>query len=115
MIISERDFAAQYQISGKNTLKFDDLGCMFHYMNDEHHTDISSIFVIDYDSKQWIDGRSAFYVWTETIKTPMGYGVLAFKESQEAKKFADKENGKYLDSLTNTSEIVLKSKNHHPN
>ena len=49
MIISEKDFAAQYQLSNGKTHKFDDIGCMIHYV-DEHDNNISSVYMIDFDS-----------------------------------------------------------------
>jgi len=108
MIISEKDFAAQYQLSGGKTVKFDDLGCMFHYMDGEEKALISAVYVMDYDSKAWIDGENAYYVWTENISTPMGHGIVALRDSQEAKEHANKEKGKYLGGLKDTSDQVLK-------
>jgi copper chaperone NosL len=115
MIISEKDFAAQYKLSTDETVKFDDLGCMFHYMNGEEQAQISAVYVMDYDSKQWIDGESAYYVWTGNISTPMGHGIVALRGSQEAKKLANKEKGKYLGSLKGASDWVLKDKKTNPN
>ncbi len=110
MIISEKDFAAQYKLSTGKTVKFDDLGCMFHYMKGEDKAQISAVYVMDYDSKQWIDGESAYYVWTDNISTPMGHGVVALRGSQEAKELANKEKGKYLGSLKGASVWVIQRK-----
>lgn len=108
MIISEKVFAAQYQLSVGKTVKFDDLGCMFHYMEGEEKALISAVYVMDYDSKVWIDGKNAYYVWTENISTPMGHGIVALRDSQEAKEHANKEKGKYLGGLKGASDWVLK-------
>ncbi|MCK5710983.1 MAG: nitrous oxide reductase accessory protein NosL [Deltaproteobacteria bacterium] len=108
MIISEKDFAAQYQVSTGKTVKFDDLGCMFHYMDGANKAQMSAVYVMDYDSKQWVDGESAYYVWTENISTPMGHGVVALKDSREAAELSNKEKGKYLGSLKSASDWVLK-------
>ncbi len=110
MIISEKDFAAQYKLSTGKTVKFDDLGCMFHYMKGEDKAQISAVYVMDYDSKQWVDGESAYYVWTDNISTPMGHGVVALRGSQEAKELANKEKGKYLGSLKGASDWVIQRK-----
>ncbi|MGB2691754.1 MAG: nitrous oxide reductase accessory protein NosL [Thermodesulfobacteriota bacterium] len=109
MIISEKDFAAQYQLSNGSTLKFDDLGCMIHYMDGEETTSISDIYVRDYSSKEWTDGNHAYYVWTESINTPMDYGIIGFQDRNLAKELSEKENGKYLGSLQNTSDWTLQS------
>jgi len=109
MIISEKDFAAQYKLSTGETVKFDDLGCMFHYMNGEEQALISAVYVMDYDSKQWIDGESAYYVWTENITTPMGHGIVALKDSQQAAELSNKENGKSLGNMKEASGWILKN------
>jgi len=113
MIISEKDFAAQYQVSPGKTVKFDDLGCMFHYMDGEKEAQISTIYVMDYDSKQWIDGENAYYVWTENISTPMGHGVIALKDRQGAAELSNRENGKYLGGFKGASDWVLNDRNNN--
>jgi len=110
MIISEKDFAAQYKLSTGKTVKFDDLGCMFHYMKGEEKAQIDAVYVMDYDSKQWIDGESAYYVWTDNISTPMGHGIVALRDSQGAIELANKEKGKYLGSLKGASDWVIQRK-----
>ena len=114
MIISEKDFAAQYQTSPGKTVKFDDLGCMFHYMHSEEKAQIEAVYVMDYDSKQWIDGKDAYYIWTENISTPMGQGVIALKDSKKAKELSNKEKGEYLGGLQDASGWVLKDKKNNP-
>ncbi len=108
MIVSEKDFASQYQLSSGQSVKFDDLGCMIHYADEEDNLNISSVYVMDYSSKEWIDGQDAYYIWSQNITTPMGHGILALKDSKKAKELAEKENGKYLGGLENASEWVLK-------
>ena len=113
MIISEKDFASQYQLSNGKSVKFDDLGCMIHYMDEEDNLNISSVYVMDYSSKEWIDGQDAYYIWSQNITTPMGHGILALKDSKKAKELAEKEKGKYLGGLENASEWVLKDMNNN--
>ncbi len=115
MIISEKDFAAQYKLSTGETVKFDDLGCMFHYMNGEEKAQISAVYVMDYDSKQWIDGESAYYVWAENITTPMGHGIVALKDSQQAAELSNKENGKSLGNMKEASGWILKDMKENSN
>ncbi len=96
MIISEKNFAAQYKLSNGETVKFDDLGCMIQYTHDTEKTPISEVYVVDYSSEGWIDGRKAYYIWTENINTPMGYGLLAFKERLKAEDHSVKDHSRYL-------------------
>lgn len=115
MIISEKDYAAQYQLSNGKAVKFDDLGCMIHYMNEEHDANISSVYVMDYYSKKWIDGHDAYYIWSQDTQTPMGYGILAFKQSSNASELTQKENVKPLGNLKNASLWLLKDSNNNQN
>lgn len=101
MIISEKEFAAEYTLPGGNVRKFDDIGCMIHYISggEEGETewdDITAYYVKDYASGEWIDGDSAYYVWGESVKTPMGYGVIAFSEENAANDIVYTGKGKLL-------------------
>jgi copper chaperone NosL len=111
MIISEKEFASQYKISDKKNVKFDDIGCMIHFMDEEKPEHIESIYVMDYDSGEWIDAESGYFVWTETVNTPMGYGILSFNDKKIAQEVAARENGKYLGKLSAASELLLNNSN----
>ena len=109
MIISEKKFVAQYKSSDGKTVKFDDMGCMIHYMDGEKPEHIESIYVMDYDSGEWTDAEIGYFIWTETVNTPMGYGILSFDDKKIAKEVAARENGKYLGKLSAASELLLKN------
>lgn len=111
MIISEKNFAAQYKAPSGKAVNFDDLGCMFHYMDTEEKETISQVYVIDYNSNQWIEGQNAYYVWADSITTPMGHGIIAFKERSDAEQFPN-TGSKYLGDITNASKWALKSNLH---
>jgi len=107
MIISEKEFAAQYQLSNGKTVKFDDIGCMLHYLDGEKPEHVKSIYVTDYDSGEWINAENGYFIWTENIRTPMGYGVLSFNNKGAAQEFASGENGKFLGNLSAVSELLF--------
>ena len=67
--------------------------CMVLFI-DEHDSNISSIYVMDFASNEWIDGKDSYYVWTENIQTPMGHGIITSMDIQEAKVLAKEERGK---------------------
>lgn len=54
----------------------------------ENKDKIAEIWVKDYESGKWIDGKKAFYVVTS--KGPMGYDLMAFQSRISAQKFAGK-------------------------
>ncbi|GAB4406413.1 MAG: hypothetical protein OHK0032_01410 [Thermodesulfovibrionales bacterium] len=65
---------------------FCDIGDMLKHIRDDIK-DVRSINVRDYTTGQWIDGKKAFYVYIEGIKTPMSWGIAAFRDEADAKSF----------------------------
>lgn len=101
MIISEEQFSSQYVLKDGEVRKFDDLGCMLHYIShgepgEKEKSEITNYYVKDYSSGDWIDGGSAYYVSSEDIKTPMGYGVVAFKNQNSIRELPNQNNAKVL-------------------
>ncbi|MBX5445554.1 nitrous oxide reductase accessory protein NosL [Sphaerobacter sp.] len=85
MIISEeRHAAGLVDASGKQDV-FDDAGEMVAFVQ-EHGLGDRRVWVHDFDSQEWIDGTTAFYVASPDATTPMGTGLVAFatRESAEA-------------------------------
>jgi len=112
MIISEEAFSAQYILSGGQVRKFDDLGCMLLYTSEgeggeDEREDITAYYVKDYTSGEWIDGGSAYYIWSQSIKTPMGHGIVAIKGEGAARELAERENGRYLGGFNEAREFIL--------
>ena len=82
MILSDRHFAAQirYLPQGKKrskVLKFDDIGCATLWLEDKPWKDDPKIeiWVVDHQTGEWIDARTATYVKGKI--TPMEYGLGA--------------------------------------
>ena len=114
MIISEREFAAQYRLSNGETVKFDDIGCMIHYFHIENPVDSDSIYVTDYRSGNWINAKEAHFLWSDNIITPMHYGVLSIKDKRMAQELAEAKQGEYLGGLNMASEFILKNVKANP-
>lgn len=110
MIISEKDFAAQYKMINGKAVKFDDLGCMIQYIHKNEKAPVPETYVVDYSSKQWIEGQRAYYVWTQNIHTPMGYGLLTFKERPNTEDQFFKGNSMYLGGQEEAYDWFLKVK-----
>lgn len=108
MIISEKPFSAEYLIDKGKTKKFDDLGCMFHYIAEEevNQDKISSIFVIDYYNNRWINGSDAYYVWSKNLTTPMDHGFVAIEKKETAEKLANSINGKVIGIYKDVMELL---------
>jgi len=98
MIISEKKFASEYRISKNRTKKFDDIGCMVKYILEEEPVDKKKItvFVADYDTGKWLRAENAIFVHSKKIRTPMNFGIIAFKNEKDAREFVRKDNGSII-------------------
>lgn len=96
MIISEARFAAATVTTDGKTFKFDDAGEMFNYHAQKPELPVRAWFVHDYNSQNWINGLSAFYVLSKDIKSPMGTGVAAFADKSSAETFAARFSAKVM-------------------
>jgi nitrous oxide reductase accessory protein NosL len=71
-------------VQGEKTSYFCDIGDLFSYVK-RKGAEGASVEVKDFDKNEWIDGRKAFFVKAENkFKTPMGWGIAAFKDKNTA-------------------------------
>jgi copper chaperone NosL len=111
MIISEKEYSAQYLLQDDKVKKFDDIGCMIHYLNDNKlESDIAAFFVRDYIHKNWINVGTAHFMHSDKIITPMGHGIVAFSNEQDLKNIKLKIEGKYLGGFEETIAWFLEKK-----
>lgn len=57
----------------------------------------------DMRSRQWIDASTAHYIRSRRLHTPMGYGVVALNDLQDAEALRDETGGELL-SLNDLSD-----------
>ena len=91
MIISEPRYAAAYYTTQGDARRFDDIGGMFTYQA-EHQEDVAQSWVHDFDTEELVKADQAFYVISDQLHTPMGFGVIAFSEQDRAQRLASKSN-----------------------
>lgn len=100
MIISDDRFAAALVVENAandyEQLLFDDAGEMFAYAADNSQSKIVSWFVHDFNSREWLDATSAWFVVADSLQTPMGFGVAAFAQESEAQALAQEWGGEAL-------------------
>jgi copper chaperone NosL len=87
MIISEERHAAGLVAGNGDQTIFDDAGEMIASVQVDGLND-RRVWVHDYQSQEWTDGTKAFYVVSADVMTPMGTGVVAFRERAAADEFA---------------------------
>lgn len=83
MAISEKQFAAEIIKADETVLKFDDIACLLRYQErSEDKSKPAAIYVMDYPSKEWVKAEDAFFARPGNIKTPMGGGIIAFRDRE---------------------------------
>jgi len=92
MIISEEKFAAAYWTEGGEARRFDDIGGMLAYISEESE-DVASYWVHDFANGEWIRAEEAYYVLDSQLMTPMGFGIAAFADEEQAQALAHGQEG----------------------
>jgi len=80
MVIEDLTYASQVVALDGKTWFFHDHGGFVNWLKDKSFKDDAVIWVMSRDTKEWIDGRKAYYSLNEI--TPMGYGFGAYKNKQ---------------------------------
>lgn len=111
MAISETRYAAELIRQDGEPVKFDDIGCMIHYVEDTRQkNDIAAYFVLDFDSQEWLNADQALFLWSPAFKTPMGGGIAAFKEKSKADAAVIRYGGNLLRFADLSRQITTSSK-----
>ena len=98
MIISEKQYSAQYVLSDGSVKKFDDIGCIIEHLKQTKNEagKVSAIFVRDYSTNNWINIKNAHFLKSKNISTPMGHGIVAFLNQEDLKNIQTEIEGEYL-------------------
>lgn len=91
MAVADDEFAVEIILKSKKALKFDDLGDLFVWRGQNGTKDIGEQFVRDYRTKEWVKLGEATYVYEKSIRTPMAFNVISFKEKKAAEDFIAQE------------------------
>lgn len=94
MTIDDARFAAAYVSADGASHVFDDIGDMAATL--KTGADVQRAWVHDYNSGAWLDARSAIYVVSPRITSPMGGGLLAVSDRAAAAPLAARFNGRVL-------------------
>lgn len=97
MIISDPKFASSISKEigeGRHqTVAFDDIGDMLAYLDKHPEEKVVGWFVHDYETEEWIDATTAFFVVSEAVKSPMNHGIAAHAQKSAAEAMVQKNNG----------------------
>ena len=96
MSVADDQHSTEIILTNGKTVIFDDIGCMFKWVDANEDKEINKSFVRDYYSNEWIDVEESYFVYGETIKTPMSFHVVSFKDQSSAEDFAMESEGELL-------------------
>ncbi|WAA12986.1 nitrous oxide reductase accessory protein NosL [Fervidibacillus halotolerans] len=96
MAVADNEFATQVVMENGKSYVYDDIGCMFVWFDENEDGDVAASFVRDFNTKEWIKTEEATYVYDRTVRTPMAYNVISFKNEKDAKAYMEENQGEVL-------------------
>jgi copper chaperone NosL len=96
MAVVDNQHATQIVLENGKSIIFDDVGCMYEWLGSNPNETIAAEFVRDYSDKEWILVDDATYVYNQSVKTPMAYNVVSFKDKASAEAFASENENSTL-------------------
>lgn len=87
MIINEANYASAYWTADGEARRFDDIGEMLKFMN-ENPEERASTWVHDANTAEWLPAEDAWIVMRAGLMTPMGTGVAAVANEADARALA---------------------------
>ncbi|MDX5584510.1 MAG: nitrous oxide reductase accessory protein NosL [Aureibaculum sp.] len=88
MTIVEETHAAQIVTKKGKPYKYDAIECLLNDLENREEKDIALFLVTDYlTPKKLIDAKTATYLISENIQSPMGANLTAFTQKENAEKY----------------------------
>ena len=109
MTVVDKTHAAEYVTKKGRSYPFDAVECLIWKLSKDNNEDkMEYILVADYANPgNLIDAKSATYLISENVKSPMGANLSAFSSKKEALQVKNKQGGK----LYNWNEIKAQLSN----
>lgn len=105
MIIKDSLHIASAKIDNK-TIQFDAIECLVNYIKTRDEVTFSTLQVSDYNTGKLTDAKTATYLQSEAIPSPMGANLSAFKNEKEAIQLQKDKGGE----IFSWEEIITKFK-----
>jgi copper chaperone NosL len=99
MTIVTKTHAAQMVTGKGKQFKFDAIECMIRFLNDKKELILdSNLLITDYNSPgTMINAKTASYVISEAVSSPMGANLTGFSSFEQAKKTINNLSAEYYD------------------
>ncbi|HZW67000.1 MAG TPA: nitrous oxide reductase accessory protein NosL, partial [Pseudogracilibacillus sp.] len=68
MAVPDNQHAAQIVLTNDRSIKFDDIGCMHGWIDENGEDEIGTAFVRDFNTEEWFDFEEATFVYDEEIE-----------------------------------------------
>lgn len=105
MLVSDPGYAAAYRAPGGEARVFDDIGCLLEAVRVDRGSRLQAdgpqlrFWLHDFAGGDWIDGRSAVFVGSPALHTPMGGGLIALRDRVAALDYAARHQGRVIESI----------------
>lgn len=99
MNIVNNAFGTELVSSKGKVFKFDSIECLSAFMQSKNNEEIGahSLWITDFDNPgTFVALDKAFFVLSETQNSPMGLGLVGFRDPDHAKTFAGKTRGRIV-------------------
>tara|TARA_R110001583_G_scaffold25521_1_gene92196 strand:- start:1674 stop:2120 length:447 start_codon:yes stop_codon:yes gene_type:complete len=94
MNVVDKTHAAQYVTKKGKQFIFDSIECMVNDISEKNVEEITILLVANYGNPgEMIDAKSATYLISSNIKSPMGANLSALSTSEKAAEFQQKYTG----------------------
>lgn len=97
MAVSQEEFAGEIVTVSGAVYYFDDIGCLARWTAENEVSQTAGWFVMDYETRHWLDARIAYYVRSDRFPTPMSYGLAAFETRDHAGAAANRLDGEVIE------------------
>lgn len=98
MTIVEETHAAQIVTKKGKAFKYDAIECLLNDLENHEKEDIALYLVTDYLTPQkLIDAKTATFLISKSIQSPMGANLSAFENKNDAEEYAKNEQDKIFD------------------
>jgi copper chaperone NosL len=99
MLVSDERFAAAlvFDQQGEVTkLAFDDINCVFAYLSDHPRSGPYQVYTHDLNTHAWLDARTALFVHSEKLETPMASQIAAASSPEGLERLLNRYPGAQL-------------------
>jgi copper chaperone NosL len=99
MILMDKKFGAEVVTKKGKVYTFDDANCMINFVNSEQLAGEEAAFklIVDYSQpEKLIPVEHAFFLKSDTIRSPMNSGIAAFEKEEAMEEFKKKWKAIYL-------------------